>query len=215
MEETPDYPPAPWPLKADMFIALVRMPPGSIPRDILPSKIRLGRPDRPMNLAAVFVDYRPGGILSYREFLVGTVNRTMTSGTILKIWVDSEQSLAGGRDLWFIPKGFGRFKFDVQQGFSGTAFVDERETASLTFVPRWNIPGRWSYRNTVVQQSGDTVRRTTSRFRSRFQIGTGHLHVPADSQVSFLRDGTPFRFTAIRDLTARFGVKSADLRPGR
>jgi hypothetical protein len=202
------YPPAPWSLRGDMYITVLRMPPGSVPADILPHQIRLGRPGRGMTLAVAFVDYQPGGDLAYREFLVSTTNATLTSGTILKIWVDSVESLAGGREMWLIPKEFADFKFEQDNQFTGIASIGGQVTASYTFTPKLTLPGRWRLPNSVTQGHGGVVRRTRSTFRSKLQLGSGTLEVPEDSPVAFLRRGRILGHVAMRDFTVQFGIRS-------
>ena len=65
------------------------------------------RPDRPQGIyAAAFVDYREGGVLAYHELLVVRLLRdgAVPRVRVTDIWVDSPESLAGGRSLWAIPK---------------------------------------------------------------------------------------------------------------
>ncbi len=52
------------------------------------------------------------------------------------------------------------------------------------------------------------IRRTRSLFRTRMQIGTGELHVPDDSELAFLKHGTPKLHAGLRDFRATFGQKS-------
>lgn len=203
-----DYPPAPWSLRGDMYLAVLRMPPGSVPDGIRPHLAGLPRADRPSTLAVAFVDYRPGGDLAYREFLVATTNATLTGGTILKIWVDSTPAMAGGRELWFIPKQLADFRYGGGERFTGTVVVAGRETASYTFTPRLTLPGHWWLPNTVTQEAGESVCRTRSSFRPKLQLGSGALDVPADSPVAFLRHGRPVAHLAMRDFTVRFGIRS-------
>jgi hypothetical protein len=64
---------------------------------------RTGRPDRAPGLyAAAYVDYREGSPLTYGELLVARL--TGRHLRITDIWVDSAESMAGGRALWAIPK---------------------------------------------------------------------------------------------------------------
>ena len=65
------------------------------------------RPDYPEGVyAAAFVDYRDGGVLQYHELLVARLLRddAVPRIRITDIWVDSSESLVGGRSLWGIPK---------------------------------------------------------------------------------------------------------------
>ena len=205
------YPPAPWTLRGDLFIALLKIPPNTVPDDIVPACARdKHRPDRTMTLAVAFVDYRPDGVLDYREFLVGATNPTMTgASTILRIWVDSAASMAGGRDLWYIPKELADFDMSIDRGFTGTVMMGGQKAANYTFNPTWSIPGRWPLPNTILQEHDGAVRRTTSRYRGvRFQMGKGTLDIDENGPVAFLRHGRVIRHVAMRDFTATFGIRS-------
>src|SRR5215475_391208 len=204
------YPPAPWTVRAEMHGAMLKMPPGSIPADVLPAGIDVLRRDGSAVLSAVWWDYRQGGTLVYREFLVATLSRDPRVGTILQIWVDSEQSMVAGRELWYIPKELAEFSFDHGTGFSAAMRVGGREVVSYRFTPRWTVPGRWPAKVVTVQEQDGTVRRTTGSYRCRFQTGRGELVIPADSEVAFLRRGRPVRHIAMLEVTGRFGVRSVD-----
>jgi acetoacetate decarboxylase len=65
---------------------------------------------------AAFVSYEEGSPLTYRELLVARPIATDEHGrrvTTTDIWVDSPESVAGGRELWAIPKGLCDFTFDT------------------------------------------------------------------------------------------------------
>src|SRR3954454_2034973 len=75
---------------------------------------------RPAGLyGAAFVSYEEGRPLTYSELLVARLvsadDRSDAGGrrvTITDIWVDSPQSVAGGREVWAIPKGLCDFTFE-------------------------------------------------------------------------------------------------------
>jgi len=193
-----------------MHGAMVKMPPGSIPADVLPAGIDVLRRDGSAVLSAVWWDYRQGGTLVYREFLVATLSRDPRVGTILQIWVDSEQSMVAGRELWYIPKELAELSFDHGAGFSAAMRIGDREVVSYRFTPRWTVPGRWPAKVVTVQEQDGTVRRTTGSYRCRFQTGRGELVIPADSEVAYLRRGRPVRHIAMLAVTGRFGTRSVD-----
>jgi Acetoacetate decarboxylase (ADC) len=65
---------------------------------------------------AAWVSYEPGSPLTYSELLVARpVPAPDGKGkrvSITDIWVDSPASVAGGRELWAIPKGLCDFELD-------------------------------------------------------------------------------------------------------
>jgi hypothetical protein len=204
------YPPAPWTVRAEMHGAVLKMPPGSIPADVLPAGIDVLLRDGSAIVSAVWWDYRQGGTLVYREFLVAALRRDPRAGTVLQIWVDNEQSLLAGRELWYMPKELAEFRFDHGAGFSAAMRIDGRDVVSYRYAPRWTVPGRWPAKVVVVQEQDGTVRRTTGSYRCRFQTGRGELVIPADSEVAYLRRGRPVRHIAMLDVTGSFGAKSMD-----
>jgi acetoacetate decarboxylase len=97
------YPPAPWEMVGSLWLTLFRV---REPVDGL----------RPGGVyGAAFVSYEVGSPLTYSELLVARPVTTDADGrrvTITDIWVDSPESVAGGRELWAIPKGLCDFTLD-------------------------------------------------------------------------------------------------------
>src|SRR5687768_9930059 len=95
------YPPEPWQLhgRACVSVWLVRAT-ALPPLPVRPVTV-FGR----AVVGTAFVDYRPPG-MAYHEVLAAVlVRRGLRFGvSIPRIWVDSPASLAGGRELWGIPK---------------------------------------------------------------------------------------------------------------
>lgn len=235
--ETPctAYPPAPWALRGDMFGVLLRMAPGSVPAELFPEHIRVRRRDGSVLAAVVWVDYRRGSVLEYRELMVTAMTRLRLplTGTVLRIWVETAPSMEGGRALWHIPKELADFSFETESEsgaeskpeakarrhggsgsrsrFAGSIAVDGKELASYRFTPRFTVPGRWPSNLVIRQDRGSGVRRTVCAMRGRLQVGRGELVVPRDSELAFLDSGSVVAHLAIRDFDSRFGVRSADL----
>ena len=85
------YPPAPWRLTGQGWLSVFRV------------RSADSRPDG--TYAVGFVDYEPGGQLSYSELLVARrLSGTRNAVEVTDIWVDSVESCEGGRALWAIPK---------------------------------------------------------------------------------------------------------------
>jgi acetoacetate decarboxylase len=62
------------------------------------------------------VDYQRPSPLTYAELLVGRVVKEPVRGvTITDIWVDSPASVAGGREIWAIPKHLCAFEAQAQR----------------------------------------------------------------------------------------------------
>ncbi|MEU8354065.1 acetoacetate decarboxylase family protein, partial [Streptomyces sp. NPDC048845] len=101
MHEPVDFPPEPWHLTGDMVVSLWRVPPDDLPRWRLPPTARPLIVRRRCTLLTFWVDYRPDGVLAYREFLIALAVRheRRLMGSTVAAWVDDERALAGGRAL--------------------------------------------------------------------------------------------------------------------
>jgi hypothetical protein len=90
------YPAPPWQMQGQLWVSLFRV------RGVE------GRPDGVYG--AAFVSYEPGSELTYSELLVARpAPGPGRAVEITDIWVDSPESMEGGRELWAIPKGLCEF----------------------------------------------------------------------------------------------------------
>ena len=94
------YPEPPWQMQGQLWLSLFRV------RGVE------GRPDGVYG--AAFVSYEPGSELTYSELLVARpVSEPGRAVSISDIWVDSPESVDGGREIWAFPKGLCDFTFDT------------------------------------------------------------------------------------------------------
>ena len=141
------YPPAPWTLKGHGFLTLhlvdfsdaVKI----IPKDleivqVLPGKTIGG---------LVLGKYEPGSTLTYGELIVvaGLVRYGSTVGAwISHIYVDSDLSIAGGREIWGLPKEEAQFLWHPEGG----AMVKQSDRILCDFTPAWQF-NLWRLKRTV------------------------------------------------------------------
>jgi acetoacetate decarboxylase len=103
------YPAAPWHMVGSLWLTLFKV------RDRVDDL-------RPAGVyGAAFVSYEEGSPLTYSEFLVARpISRDAQSTpggrrvSITDIWVDSPASVAGGRELWAIPKDLADFTLETE-----------------------------------------------------------------------------------------------------
>jgi hypothetical protein len=115
------YPPAPWNMHGQLWLSLFRVRAGD-------------HPDRrPGVYGAALVSYEQPSPLTYSELLVAhPVKRAGGRRvTITDIWVDSADSLEGGRALWAIPKDL----CDFERTSSGGRVQRTSWSTSLDGVP--------------------------------------------------------------------------------
>ena len=123
------YPPVPWDMVGQLWLSLFHV--GEDVDERRPKGV----------YGAAFVRYEDGSPLTYSELLVGRAVDSDEHGrrvTITDIWVDSPASVAGGRELWAIPKGLCDFNYETEHTGPLTrtqwsASIDRREVASASF----------------------------------------------------------------------------------
>lgn len=179
------------------MISVFRVPRAQVPGDHLPSGARLLSVAGNVFVAVAFVSYEPGGVLSYDELLVGTPvwDRGSLAVSIPQIWVDSEVSREGGRELWGIPKEMARFG-------QGSSIAGVSVTRGLA------LPGTWKVAGPTAQRLDGRDVRAKAAVSGRVRlVSTGWL-VPADGPLGYLTGRTPLLSVALDDMRLTFGEAS-------
>ncbi len=143
------YPPAPWNMHGQLWLSLFRVREGD-------------HADRPAGVyGAALVSYEQPSPLTYSELLVARpVDKLVT---ITDIWVDSEDSLNGGRELWAIPKDLCDFRRNTDgsllQRTAWTASLEGRPIARARFSDVSNATLRTPFKGATRQEreSGEEV----------------------------------------------------------
>ncbi|MFI8219588.1 acetoacetate decarboxylase family protein [Streptomyces sp. NPDC085932] len=197
------FPPEPWRLRGDMFVALWRVPRPDVPGGRLPTGVRPLRLGGSCLMVTFWVDYRPGGTLAYRELLVALAvrDRRGPAACAVGAWVDDERSLAGGRALWGIPKELGSFAFGpapLPSSRSGRAAVRTRMVVErggrgldpvVTGLHRdlLSLPGRLPVRGRLLQPHPVHGRCDVPlRLSGRVRLGRARVQAEPGGPLSFL-----------------------------
>ena len=102
------YPAAPWDMHGQLWLSLFRV--AHAVDELRPAGV----------YGVALVRYEDPSPLTYGELLVAhTVKKPVKGVTITDIWVDSPASVAGGRELWAIPKGLCEFDHRDHGGDAG------------------------------------------------------------------------------------------------
>ncbi|GGP65188.1 acetoacetate decarboxylase family protein [Saccharothrix coeruleofusca] len=197
------YPPEPWNLRARACVSL-----WSVDRDRLPA-LPVGV--RPLALrgravvATAFVDYLPGGVLTYRELLAAVAVRggTRPGVSITHIWVDSAASRAGGRQLWGIPKEMA--EFEVAGDFTASARVDGEVVASVRCagLPSGVPAPAWA---STWQELGGELVRTPLRVSGRVRPVRAAWRL--SGPLAWVTGARPLVSVAVTDARLRFGPRA-------
>ena len=162
VDDAVTYPAAPWPLSGSLWLTLFRL--GADAGTAHPAGL----------YGAAFVSYEEPSPLTYGELLVARPLRSPHGRrvSITDIWVDSPASVAGGRELWAIPKQLAELDHETaHDGPVGTtawtARVDGRPLATALFrdvsrrAPR--LPFRAGLWHPGLPDTGHTERVATMR----------------------------------------------------
>jgi hypothetical protein len=189
-----DYPPAPWAVQGQLWVSLFRLPKDV--DDLRPAGV----------YGAAFVSYEPGSVLTYSELLVARPVQHDEHGrrvSIVDIWVDSPESVAGGRALWAIPKGLCDFTLDA--GHTGplsrtdwSATIERRPIASASFTDVSRAAPRLPFKGGTWQPGIDD---TDGRDRTATLRGSSKT-LPCRGRWEFAPDGPLDWLSAARQLAS-------------
>jgi hypothetical protein len=163
-------------------------------------------------VGVVFARYLPGGDLAYRELAAGVAVRrgVRLALTIPWIWVDDRRALAGGRELWAIPKRAGRFRrvgVLLEADDDAGQTIATRETRLQ--VP---LPGRWPFAFTIAQPIEAGVRLTPARLSGRLALSPSRWH--AAGPLAMLNGRPPLLSLRLDRAEIVFGSAPAATAPG-
>ena len=195
------FPSPPWKLRGDLWLSLFPVRHGSTT-------------DRPAGLYGVaFVDYREGGVLSYRELMVARLVRDGAAPRVhvTDMWVDNPTSRAGGRSLWALPKELADLHVtDRRAGPAArtrwSASVGGRQVAEAAFTALPSAALRTPFAFTTAQQREDgspVLARVTGTARSLPCLGGWRFGT--DGPLSWLRGRRPVASFGMADFRLTFG----------
>lgn len=158
------YPAAPWTMDGQLWLSLFK-----VAHDV--------DTRRPRGVYGVaLVSYEEPSPLTYSELLVArVVKEPLRAVSITDIWVDSPASVAGGRELWAIPKELADFRVQREQGTvrertSWSVDVDGRPVVRARFtdvssrLPRVPLKGA-TWQPPIDDHTGAVVARLTGSSR--------------------------------------------------
>ncbi|MFJ5998867.1 acetoacetate decarboxylase family protein [Streptomyces sp. NPDC092370] len=192
-----------------MVVSLWRVPVAELPPWSLPSGVRPWIVRRRATLVTFWVDYRPGGVLAYREFLIALAarhGRRVVASTVAA-WVDSEQSVAGGRALWGIPKELGTITLHVgSRGARAELTAGGVSPVRFAYGDALRLPVRLPARGRLIQQLSDgTVCSVPMRISGRPALGRGRVTAEREAPLSVLTRHQPLLSVALRDFRGMVG----------
>jgi hypothetical protein len=186
------YPAAPWPMVGSLWLTLFRL--GARVDDLRPAGL----------YGAAFVSYDEGSPLTYSELLVARPAAPTGGGgrriSITDIWVDSPASVAGGRELWAIPKHLADFTLESEHRGPLTttdwgASIAREPIASASFrdisraAPR--LPFKAGVWQPGIEDTATQERRTTMRGSAKVLPARASWDINPDGPIGWLAGARP------------------------
>lgn len=196
------YPTAPWTLKG-YAIQTVQLLDIERSRPLIPQELEIISIWPGKTVGSVYLSsYKFGSTLEYNELIVvaGMVNYSGNIGAwISHIYVDNPNSVAGGREIWGLPKELAEFTWLTGEESSVTVRQGNREICSLiytkpslAFPVSLALPSFSSLASDFLLFKGD--------FASRVGLVSGKLQLPTESPLTSLNLGQPWLTAYCDDL---------------
>ncbi len=108
------YPQPPWTLKGDAFLTLQLLDIGQV-RPLIPTELNIISVLPGKTIGGVYLSkYSSGSVLEYSELIIiaGFLSyQGKFGGWVSHIYVDNPDSVAGGREVWGLPKELAQFNW--------------------------------------------------------------------------------------------------------
>lgn len=215
------YPAEPWDLRGQLhasvfLVPVAAFPPGEL--DFLPPGWSLVRLGGSAIVGAAWVVYEPDGVLAYRELMATVLVRRgrRLAPHIVRIWVDSPASRAGGRELWAIPKELATFDIDaadrtlLRHRTRYTARDDAGGIAVGSISRGLSLPGHWPLSFSVVQSRRGAAVVSPVRSRARLVLTRGRWIAEPFGPLGFVSGRRALLTVTLRDFRMIFGSTRAN-----
>ena len=182
------YPPAPWSLKG-YCVQTLHLVDTARARQFVPPDLRIVSvlPGKTLGVVC-FASYGPGSVLEYDELIVApalTRHAGKSGFWISHIYVDHEASMAGGREIWGLPKEMARFTWETGSKDRVVARQRDRVLATVSWGQQrrlWQQPLRLP----VISRLGPELLGFQGKVCGRLGISRGRLEVPPESPFASL-----------------------------
>nr|WP_290226799.1 acetoacetate decarboxylase family protein [Trichocoleus desertorum] len=187
------YPSAPWTLRGHALQTLHLVDSASV-RSLLPSGLEVLEPWPGKALTTVYVSaYQSGSVLEYNELIVAALIRQSGNigGWVTHIYVDNPDSVAGGREIWGLPKELADFTWESGETQQVTVRQGDRLLCSLRYEPPFSL-WRQPFSATSFSLLDSALLSFGAHLDSRLGLVKGHLEVPANSPLAQVDFGQPW-----------------------
>ncbi len=195
------YPQAPWILKgyavANLEFVDIEKVHSLIPKELNIVSLLPGK-----TIGCVYLSYySSGSVLEYSELIVAPAlvsYEGKLGGWVSHIYVDSANSVAGGREIWGLPKELAEFTWEnnervtVQQGHKTLCSLSYQKQSMTLRPPQITISS--------FSTMGTDLLMFPAKFTSNLGLVGSKLEIPTESPFAELALGKPFLTVGCQDL---------------
>lgn len=203
------YPPAPWTLKgyAVQTLQLVSIEQAS---KFVPSELEIVSLLPGKTLGSIYISsYESGSLLKYNELIVAPSfvrYQEKIGGWISHIYVDNPDSVAGGREIWGLPKEMADFYWN-----NGSVSVSQNncELCSLDYKKGFlNLSTWWKQQLSFGSFGGlgEELLFFDNQFKSKIALMEGKLKIPQESPFASLNLDKPLCTLNLQQLELIAGI---------
>lgn len=180
------YPPAPWTLKGYALQTLQMLEIDSI-RSLIPPPFQIISVGFGKTIGGVYLaSYESGSTLEYHELIVtpALVSYGNQWGSwISHIYVDHLDSVAGGREIWGLPKELATFEWENRN--SVTVYQGSKLLYSFNYHPgNWSLPLSLSFSGFGIL--GSDVLKFQTNLKSNLSLINSEFNIPSESPFANL-----------------------------
>ena len=193
-----NYPQPPWNLKG-FAIQTLNLLDVERSRHFIPPELEIVSVLPGKTLGGIYLSaYEEGSLLQYNELIVVaglTRYQNKIGSWISHIYVDNETSMAGGREIWQLPKEMADFSWEADAGSDSskkrkvTVKQNDSLLCQLEYQKEWYQPSTWWQQELAADAfSGlDTeLWQFNNRFKCQFDFLSGKVQIPESSIFSEL-----------------------------
>lgn len=188
------YPQAPWTLKGYAFLTLHLIDIAKA-SPFIPAELAIVQSVPGKTLGGIyFSQYTDGSALLYNELIVvaGLVRWNNQIGSwISHIYVDNPDSVAGGREIWGLPKEMAEFHWESGEQGQVSAWQQGQLLCSLKTSWRFSL-WRQQFAFPSYSQKADRFLRFSGAAQANFGLIGAKLDVPNSSPFARLIDSPPW-----------------------
>jgi acetoacetate decarboxylase len=197
-----NYPSAPWQLQGDAIQTLNLVDIDRV-RQFVPPELDIVTIFPGKTIGSIYIsEYQLGSVLTYNELIVAPAlvrDRTKIGGWISHIYVDNPDSMAGGREIWGLPKELAEFErinrqITVKQQDKTLCSLSYRPNllSELKVAPKISVPCFGNLNGNLLYFNND--------FQGKVSCVDSTVEIPESSPFASLNLATPFLTVDLQDL---------------